>query len=519
MLVIFLVLLVLMIISVGGWLIWSSNMQKKMKAKQWEADPKPKIAQIPAPKPEPKPIPEPKPAVKKASPETSQEPEAKKVNAIQRPTGLGIHIGFGTSNIKEGKRIGAPLHYRGKQHLLLCGPSRLDKSRDFLTPTLLDHDASMVVIDPKGEFAVVTARRRREMGHEVFILNPFGVLQNNLNFRGFPYAASYNPLADITIDSPNFMASITQLADALAWETGSSVKWSNEVREFVTIVLMWICSAVPEEKRNLNEFYDIIMQEPTVIDTWIKRVSRDGFPALSKLAAKFVGFSTSKSAFLVNLRSQVNWLSNPSIKKVIGNSDFSFADLKQKKMTVYLILPEKHLSSLSRWLRLLVLTGTQVNMQSDAASVKPVLFLLTEFIGLNKIASVENWLASLLEKSVQLYISVQSLHPLKTIYKENWAFFPEMAGASIFLAPGDMFTAEYIAKRSSKKNHDKGHASDRAGSLIIKPNEVMQLADYKAVMFKQGSNQPVVIRRMDYREIKEYQGLFDPNPSLPALDG
>jgi type IV secretory pathway TraG/TraD family ATPase VirD4 len=38
------------------------------------------------------------------------------------------------------------------------------------SPNLLACDAPMIVLDIKGEAASVTARRRREMGHEVVIM-------------------------------------------------------------------------------------------------------------------------------------------------------------------------------------------------------------------------------------------------------------------------------------------------------------------------------------------------------------
>jgi len=40
--------------------------------------------------------------------------------------------------------------------------------------------------------------------------------------------------------------------------------------------------------------------------------------------------------------------------KVLGRSDFRFADLKRTTATVFLVLPPDRLSTYSRWLRLLV---------------------------------------------------------------------------------------------------------------------------------------------------------------------
>ena len=57
-------------------------------------------------------------------------------------------------------------------------------------------DRSIVVIDPKGELAAVTAAYRRTVG-DVVMLNPFNVL--GLGSAGF------NPLAMLDPKSPEFL--------------------------------------------------------------------------------------------------------------------------------------------------------------------------------------------------------------------------------------------------------------------------------------------------------------------------
>ena len=85
------------------------------------------------------------------------------------------------------QRVGDKIVYEGERHVLLFGPNGTGKGTRFLIPNLLTiKDRSIVVIDPKGELAAVTADYRRTVG-DVVMLNPFNVL--GLGSAGF------NPLA------------------------------------------------------------------------------------------------------------------------------------------------------------------------------------------------------------------------------------------------------------------------------------------------------------------------------------
>jgi len=49
------------------------------------------------------------------------------------------------------------------------------KARDVLVGALLEHDQSVIVVDPKGQLAAITKARREPMGQRVVDLNPFNV--------------------------------------------------------------------------------------------------------------------------------------------------------------------------------------------------------------------------------------------------------------------------------------------------------------------------------------------------------
>lgn len=70
-------------------------------------------------------------------------------------------------------------HYIGvedSRHILVVAGSRGGKGVSSIIPNLLTYRGSVLVMDPKGELARITARQRAEgLKQKVFILDPFGV--------------------------------------------------------------------------------------------------------------------------------------------------------------------------------------------------------------------------------------------------------------------------------------------------------------------------------------------------------
>jgi type IV secretion system protein VirD4 len=80
--------------------------------------------------------------------------------------------GFGVAPPAEAE-AGAPIEDASESHTLCIAPTGTGKSRSVVVPNLLIWEGSAVVIDIKGELAHLTARRRREMGQRVVVIDPW----------------------------------------------------------------------------------------------------------------------------------------------------------------------------------------------------------------------------------------------------------------------------------------------------------------------------------------------------------
>jgi len=115
---------------------------------------------------------------------------------------------------------------------LLFGPNGTGKGTRLLIPNLLSiKDRSIVVIDPKGELAAVTADYRRTVG-DVVMLNPFNVL--GLGSAGF------NPLATLNPKSPEtFYDDAAALGEALIRIEGNDPHWGESAQGLLVALIMW----------------------------------------------------------------------------------------------------------------------------------------------------------------------------------------------------------------------------------------------------------------------------------------
>src|ERR1700689_3143439 len=136
-------------------------------------------------------------------------------------------------------RYGARVMFEGKRapHLLVIGPNGSGKGPRLLIPALLEISGrSIVVIDPKGELAAVTAEWRRTVS-DVVVLNPFG-----LHTGQYPDLASsgFNPLASLDETAPTFYDDAKGLAEALITVEGDAQRhFPESARGLITGAIMW----------------------------------------------------------------------------------------------------------------------------------------------------------------------------------------------------------------------------------------------------------------------------------------
>ncbi len=365
---------------------------------------------------------------------------------------LGHYLGDGT------KRGGDELRYAGERHLLIFGPNGSGKGMRLLAPNLLNGlaDRSVIVIDPKGELAAITADYRRKLGHNVVILNPFNML-------GFG-SAGFNPMTALDPKSSNFFDDAAAVAEALITISKHEPHWTESARTLVTALCMW-----EKRQKGANASLENVRAMLTEPDEWETAINADGkeyqrqVAGLRVTARKMVAyggfeieslaarFSEQSNKEIFSIRStadtQTQWILSPQMRDDLKKDGVDFAKLKEHPTTVYVILPAERLRTHSRWLRLIVVSALRALYKPGGLRT---FMMIDEAAALDHLAPLEDALGIVRGYRVQIATIFQDLNQLKSIYKDRWETFVANAGAVLGFAPNDPTTAKWMSERSGQ---------------------------------------------------------------------
>jgi type IV secretion system protein VirD4 len=364
---------------------------------------------------------------------------------------------------KQGFYIGGDYTFDDKGHILTVAGTRGGKGTNLIIPNLLGvggYQGSWVVIDPKGENAAITARYQREQGQNVVILNPWGLLAENVG-----EAQSYNPL-DILADTSNinlvddaqmiaemivpidkndhnkfFTDNARAIVAGLLLHMATDQYDSGELRVERSLTTLWQWVRLPEDKwldlvanMNANDhelFSDTIRQAANEIEK------------LMKAGDKTWG------NIIATILQCTDFIKSPALQKSM-ETGFDPKTLSDGKTTLYIIIPVDKLQSHARWLRLIVTTTMRAVVRKPN---KRVCFLLDEFAALGYLPEIETALSTYAGFEITVWPILQSLIQLQSHYKDNWETFVGNSTIRQFFSVNDNFTAEYASKAIGATSH------------------------------------------------------------------
>lgn len=344
------------------------------------------------------------------------------------------------------------------RHMLTVAGTRGGKGISLIIPTLVTYPGSCFVLDPKGELARKTARARREIHRQqVVILDPFGVTDQPSD--------SCNPLDMIDLVSPHAPANIQILLEALiatSSDTSSGAYWSTAARNLGTALIVF--AKIHLHKPSLADVWDLLsgrygtvagsMENPSDVFGVLLQTEELNGTAQAMARAWLEIPEKEQGSILSTARTSLQFLEgfgNPhaAMTRVSASSDFTPADLKRRRVTVYLCLPASYMHIYRAWLRMFVnMTMVALEMTPTTPDAPSVLLLLDEFATLGYLPTVEKAAGLMAGYGVKLFLIVQNLRQLESSYGKNWETFIGNAGVTTWHAlGGDDMSLDYLSRR------------------------------------------------------------------------
>ena len=184
--------------------------------------------------------------VRSKSTETHKGPRAAWRETAQIRTDENLQ--YNNRKILLGSIDGDLIGMEDDRHLVTIAGSRAGKGVSCIIPNLLHYTGSVLVIDPKGELASITAQRRKDLGQQVYILDPFEKtapwLKNDLS--------SFNPLTALK-NRKFIIENANLIADALIVRNSQAdPHWDESAREVLESLILHVATFPKYEgKRNL----------------------------------------------------------------------------------------------------------------------------------------------------------------------------------------------------------------------------------------------------------------------------
>lgn len=381
----------------------------------------------------------------------------------------------------------------GDAGLVTIAATGAGKGVSQVIPNLLVYPGSAVVIDIKGEIAAVTARRRREMGQDVYILDPFASSKTDFIDPFDLMRRRHHSLPDDCRMLASMMAGQARIT--------TDPYWDDRARDMVTGSLLFIAEHVPDHQRSLP-----LVQKFWTADTRriaeglsIMRESPFHDGLMGRYANQFIDApERTRASIHSSIHNQVEFLSSPMGQRGLGpGARGRKVDLEGftlgRPMTIYLTVPPAFLASHGALLRVWIGTLLAAAMRRERIPARPTLFLVDEAAQLGHLDQLLTAATLMRGYGLRVWTFWQSLAQMERIYGTSARELLDNAGTVSVFGMGSAASAGQLA------------------ALTGWTGDPFSLGTRRQIVCQTG-RPAVSARKVSYLRDPRFRGMFDPNP-------
>jgi len=411
-------------------------------------------------------------------------------------------MGFGESRSSSGleaaNTVSRAITMDEDGHIITVAPTGAGKGRGAIIPNLLRYQGPVIVVDPKGENCRVTARARRAMGHDVRVIDPFGLISEDTD--------QLNPLDVLSRPGVELESEAQALAMMLAGGDHSMKEpfWEIWGRSLVSGVIAFVAEHEPEENRHFGRVRELLKNDDVVF-TLAKLL--DDHPDMTGLArteiASFLQLTdVTRSGVLATAQSFTEVVNSAPARRTLSRTTIDLdAAADGRPISIYLVIPPDKLASHGALLRLWIGTLLKTVMNRTERPEHDTLFIIDECAQLGQLEHLRVAMTLLRGYGLKVWAFFQDLSQLRRLYPDDWQTI--VNNAAVFQTFG--LTNHVMATETANIVGDVDAFALRA---LARDRQVLAAARATAQ----------VCRLPDYLLDPEFKGRFDANPMFARRD-
>lgn len=385
-----------------------------------------------------------------------------------------------------------PVLFHGDGHLITIAPTGAGKGTGCIIPTLLRYPGPVIVVDPKGENLAVTARRRRELGQRVVVLDPFGVTGHETDRLDPTDIVDVHGLTRI-----DDLSTIGHLVMSPGQYDARDTFWLHRGIHLIVTTLLYALLNRDRKQGPLLEVHRILSGPASGIKAMLDNIKGSGDEEIQGMIGPFeIAADQTFGGYLAFAQEALAIFQGDSTRRVVRDSTFSLDDLTRgEPMSIYIVLPPQKLESHRALLRLWIGSMMQAITRRQRAPEQSTLFVLDEAAQLGPLAHLKQAMTLLRGYGLQTWSFWQDVSQIQRLYPHDWQTMVNNCKVMQAFGPNNMLAARGMAGLTG----------------FHSPEQVLDL-DYDELVLLVGGDEAVIAQRPNYLDDPVFAGLYDDNP-------
>jgi type IV secretion system protein VirD4 len=404
-------------------------------------------------------------------------------------------VGFGNGPAPR-RRKEAPIWLEGEGHMITIAPTGAGKGRGALIPNLLTYEGPAIVIDPKGEACRITARRRREMGQTVHVIDPFRLISDETD--------SLNPLDAFNVKGVDASALAMDIAKQLSGGVLISKDpfWDIRGHGLSAGIISAVASTAEPDKRNLLEVRRLLKSDDTnynlavMLDQHGGKLNRFAYEEISSFLQTV---EVTRSGIHATTCGYYHVIASDAAQRTVVRSTIDLNAVRRgDPMTIYLVVPPSKLASHAPLFRLwtAALMSAVLSREGDLPRHR-TLFAIDECAQLGDFGLLPMVYTLARSYGMRVWTFFQDLAQIQKMLPDEWpTVLTNAAAIQVFGVPNHLM-ASAMSQVLGDFSEDQLRQMDRA-------HLALQVAGARGITAK----------RIDYLLDPAFKGLYDKHPML-----